>query len=558
MLANAKTASVAETVAASFASYESQRVPHVNILRYAPLAAIGVAVAATLALARLHSHHWLWFAVPLCGVLAVGLYDLFHPRSTLLRNYPLLAYVRFASEEIRPEIHQYFIESDIDGAPFNRNDRQLVYERAKQQHQEKSFGTELDVYQLGYEWVVQSLAPKPHRQEQFRVTVGGDQCAAPYDMSLLNVSSMSFGSLSANAILALNGGAKLGQFAHATGEGGLSRYHLQPGGDLIWEIGTAYFGCRTHDGRFDPGQFEEKAREPAVKCITVKLSQGAKPGLGGVMPAAKVTEEIAQVRGVPAGEKCVSPPAHSEFNTPLGLLQFVARLRSLSGGKPVGLKLCLGRRSDFLGVCKAMLETSVLPDYIVVDGGEGGTGAAPLEFEDHVGYPLTEGLHFVHQALVGCGLRPQIKLGCSGKIHSAFEMVRRLCQGADYCNAARPMMLALGCIQAQVCHTNRCPTGITTQDRTRTRGLQPAVKQHRVRNFHHATVMECNRLIASLGLDSPEQLRPQLLMRRITPTRVASYADIYYQASRGELLDSASSDFWQRDWEGARSDAFLA
>ncbi|KAA0131568.1 FMN-binding glutamate synthase family protein [Gimesia chilikensis] len=526
------------------------------MLRYLPLllsvilALIGCVLVATASL------HWLWLAIPFLLLTGVGFYDLFFASNNVLRNYPLLGYLRFASEELRPELHQYFVESDTDGAPFNRNSRQIVYERAEDEHEERSFGTELDVYEAGYEWLTHSINPRQASQTQFRVLIGGDACRHPYEMALLNVSSMSFGSLSANAILALNGGARLGGFAHATGEGGLSPYHLRPGGDLVWEIGTAYFGCRDKNGHFDPEQFQEKAAEPAVKCITIKLSQGAKPGLGGVMPATKMTEEIAKTRGVPAHEKCVSPPGHSEFDSPLTLLDFIRRLRDLSDAKPVGFKLCVGRRSEFLGICKAMLQTEILPDYIIVDGGEGGTGAAPLEYEDHIGAPLTEGLHFVHQSLVACGLRRQIKLGCSGKVDSAFEMIRRLSQGADYCNAARPMMFALGCIQARICETNCCPTGITTQDPTRTRGLLPEVKQYRVRNYQHSTVMEFNQMIASLGLSSPDQLSPELLLRRVNSTTVKSYAEIFYQAEENELLTAPPAEFWQRDWEQASSEHF--
>lgn len=527
-----------------------------NYVRYLPLATAALLAIAAAVLSVLHSLWWLWLALPIGAIALLGIYDLFHPSNNLLRIYPLVAYFRFISEEIRPEVHQYFVESDTDGTPLSRNDRQLVYERAATEHQEKSFGTELDVYLAGYEWLNHSMNPKDASKQQFRVRIGGKDCKHPYEMALLNVSSMSFGSLSGNAVLALNGGAKLGGFAHATGEGGLSKYHLEPGGDLVWEIGTAYFSCRQQDGRFDPDQFAKKAAEPAVKCVTIKLSQGAKPGLGGVMPAAKMSKEIALVRGVPAHEKCVSPPGHSEFHTPLGLLDFIRRIRELCDAKPVGIKLCLGHRSEFLALCKAMLETNILPDYIIVDGGEGGTGAAPLEFEDHVGTPLTEGLHFVHQALVACGLRDQIRVGCSGKVFSGFEMARRLIQGADYCNAARAMMLALGCIQAQKCETNRCPTGITTQDSSRSRGLKPEVKKYSVRNFQHATVMEFNRIIASMGLESPNELHPSMLLRRIGPTSVKSYEEIYYQAAPGELLTGEPDEFWGRDWTEARSDVF--
>ena len=525
-------------------------------MRFLPLALVVLVAAISGALCFASSIRWLWLAAP-AGLLAVvGLFDLFHPSNNLLRIYPLLAYFRFASEEVRPEIRQYFVEDDIDGRPLSRNDRRMVYERALRQHQEKSFGTELDVYEQGYEWLQHSIAPKAASDQQFRVTLGGEACRRPYEISLLNVSSMSFGSLSANAVLALNGGAKLGDFAHATGEGGLSKYHLEPGGDLVWEIGTAYFGCRTKEGRFDDQQFAEKASKPQVKAVTIKLSQGAKPGLGGVMPAAKMTEEIAEVRGVPAHQKCVSPPGHAEFHTPLGLLDFVERLRKLCDAKPVGFKLCVGRRSDFLAICKAMLETGIKPDFIIVDGGEGGTGAAPLEFEDHVGMPLTEGLQVVHQSLVACNLRSHIRVGCSGKVTSAFEMARRMIQGADYCNAARAMMLALGCIQAQRCETNTCPTGLTTQDPSRSRGLKPDVKKHQVRNFHHATVMEFNRLIASMGLESPDQLNPSMLFRRVGPTAIDTFENLYYQAVAGELLEGKPAPYWGRDWDEARSDQF--
>ncbi len=527
-----------------------------NLLRYFPLVFVIVISLVAVVLSFFFSLQWLWLAIPFGLLSTLGFQNLFFSTNNVLRVYPLLGYGRFISEEIRPELHQYFVESDEDGTPFNRNDRQLVYERAEKEHQEKSFGTQLDVYQAGYEWLNHSIAPKDVNEDQFRVQVGGDACKHPYAMALLNVSSMSFGSLSANAILALNGGAKLGDFAHATGEGGLSKYHLQPGGDVIWEIGTAYFGCRNKDGKFDPQQFQKKAVHSNVKCVTIKLSQGAKPGLGGVMPAAKMTEEIADVRGVPAHQKCVSPPGHSEFNTPIGLLQFVQRLRELCDAKPVGFKLCVGKRNEFLGICKAMLESGILPDYIIVDGGEGGTGAAPLEFEDHVGFPLTEGLHFVHQSLVAVGLRDRIKIGCSGKISSAFEMARRMIQGADYCNAARAMMFSLGCIQAQRCETNRCPTGITTQDPTRTRGLVPEVKKHRVRNFQHSTVMEFNRLIASMGLDSPADLTPDMLMRRINATTISHYGDIFYQAVPNELVNGSTDLFWGTDWQTARSNQF--
>ena len=500
-----------------------------------------------------------WFVIgPIVGVpvFVLGVFDLLQTRHSVLRNYPVIGHFRWLAEAIRPELQQYFVERDTDGKPFSRDERAIIYERAKDIHGEKAFGTELDVDLTGYEWFTHSVASRPAAEQLFRVTVGGPQCERPYEMSLLNVSAMSFGSLSGNAIRALNSGAKKGGFAHDTGEGGLTRYHLEPGGDLIWEIGSGYFGCRTNDGRFDIEQFREKAVHDHVKCISIKLSQGAKPGLGGLMPAEKVTAEIAQIRGVPVGEKCVSPSAHSAFATPHELLDWLRQLRDASGGKPSGFKLCIGKRSEFLGICKAMLASGILPDFIVVDGTEGGTGAAPLEFENHVGTPLTEGLIFVQNALVGCGLRDRIRIGCSGKISSAFEMARRIAIGADYCNAARAMMMALGCIQAMRCHTNRCPVGVATQDPKRTRALVVPIKAERVYQFHRNTVLAFNDFIAAIGLFHPGELSPAHLMRRVDATRVASYAELYPPLEAGALLESNTPENWKPDWERASPDAF--
>ncbi len=446
------------------------------------------------------------------------------------------------------------MESDIEGVPYDRDTRSLVYERAKDTHREQPFGTELDVYGPGYEWFEQSLAPKPAAAEH-RVRIGGPACKQPYDMSLFNVSAMSFGTLSSNAIRALNKGAALGGFAHDTGEGGLTDYHLEAGGDLVWEIGSGYFGCRTAEGRFDPDTFAAKAAHPNVKCISIKLSQGAKPGPSGVMPGAKVTNEIAEIRGVPVGEKCVSPPAHSTFSTPLELIGFVDQLRELSSGKPVGFKLCVGKRSDFLAICKAMLELDTAPDFIIVDGSEGGTGAAPLEFEDHVGTPLTDGLIFVHNALVGVGLRDQIKIGCSGKIASGFSLVSRLAQGADCTNAARAMMFAVGCIQAQRCQTNTCPVGVATQDPRRARALDVGDKSQRVHHFHSNTVTSANELIAAMGLTDTGQLGPELLKRRIDSNTVKNYAQLYPYLESGQLLTEPPEN-WLADWNTASSKSF--
>ncbi len=372
--------------------------------------------------------------------------------------------MRFILEEFRPEMRQYFFESETDGAPFSRDRRALVYQRAKMQLDKRPFGTQLPVYSDGFEWMLHSLAPRPHAKEPYRVTIGGPACTQPYSASVLNISAMSFGALSANAIRALNGGAKIGGFAHDTGEGGFSPYHAEKGGDIIWEIGSGYFGCRTLDGVFSTENFARVARNPQIKMIEIKLSQGAKPGHGGVLPAAKVTPEIAAIRGVPLGIDCVSPARHSAFSTPLEMMEFIDKLRGLSGGKPVGFKLCLGQPVEFLAICKAMLQSGTTPDFIVVDGKEGGTGAAPLEFMDHLGMPMREGLSFIHNALVGTGLRGQIKLGCSGKILTAFDMARAMALGADWCNSARGFMFSVGCIQSLSCHTDACPTGVATQN----------------------------------------------------------------------------------------------
>ncbi len=499
-----------------------------------------------------------WF-VPLAVFLplsALGVWDLCQTKHSILRNYPLIGHFRYLFEEMRPELHQYFIESDLNGRPFDRDARSLIYERAKNVNQEKAFGTELQVYDDGYEWFLHSIAPRPQEELPFRVRVGGPGCRKPYEMALLNISAMSFGALSQNAILALNLGAKMGSFAHDTGEGGLSKYHLQHGGDLIWEIGSGYFGCRTRDGKFDLETFRDKANREEVKCVSIKLSQGAKPGLGGVMPASKVTAEIAEMRGVPAGEKCVSPPGHTAFGTPRELLEWLQQLRDATGGKPTGFKLCLGRPAEFLGICKAMLESNILPDFIIVDGGEGGTGAAPLEFEDHVGTPLTEGLHFVNNALIGCGLREPIRIGCSGKVTSAFEMAKRITQGADYCNVARGMMFALGCIQEQICHTNKCPVGVTTQDPKRVRALVVPTKAERVHSFQRNTTADFRQLIAALGLEKPHQLEPSMLMRRISPTQAKSYAELYHYLEPKELIEGQPPEYWDTLWKQASPDRF--
>jgi glutamate synthase domain-containing protein 2 len=487
---------------------------------------------------------------------AVGTHDLLQTHHSILRSYPIAAHLRFLLENVRPEIRQYFLESDTDGVPFDRNTRAIVYQRAKGQLDKRPLGTELNVYGESYEWINHSLAPKDRERQPFRVQVGGSDCKKPYSASVLNISAMSFGALSANAIRALNKGAKTGGFAHDTGEGGLSQYHRENGGDIIWEIGSGYFGCRTAEGAFSPQRFAEQARADQVRMIEIKLSQGAKPGHGGVLPAAKVSAEIAAARGVPMGVDCNSPSRHSEFSTPIGLLEFVARLRDLSEGKPVGFKLCIGHPWEFLSIGKAMLATGIYPDFIVIDGKEGGTGAAPLEFVDHMGTPLQEGLMFAHNMLVGLNIRDRIRLGASGKIITAFDMARTMAMGADWCNSARGFMFALGCIQAQACHTDRCPTGVTTQDKVRQRALVVPDKAERVYNFHRATLAALAELIASAGLSHPGELSPRHFLKRVSPDVVASYEQIHRFLNPGELLAGTEDERFKQSWSMAQADSF--
>lgn len=501
-------------------------------------------------------HAGLWTGVAAAaGVAGLAAWDALQRKHSVLRRYPVLGHARYLLEDVRPELQQYFVERDWDGRPYDRDTRTIIYERAKGVAQEKPYGTELDVNEIGHEYLVHSAAPLEPPDVPPRVTVGGPDCARPYSMALLNVSAMSFGALSANAIRALNKGAAMGGFAHDTGEGGLSRYHEEHGGDLVWEIGTGYFGCRTEEGDFDPQLFAETATKDQVKTVSLKLSQGAKPGIGGVLPAAKVTREIAETRKVPQGVKCVSPPGHKVFSTPVELIEFIARMRDLAGGKPAGFKLCVGSRIDVLAICKAVLEVGTAPDFIIVDGAEGGTGAAPIEFEDHVGTPLTDGLMTVHNALVGAGLRDRIRIGASGKIAGGSDLVKRLTQGADYTNAARAMMMAAGCIQAQRCHTDKCPSGVATQNAWRQRALDVGDKGERVRRYQAATVDEAMRLMAAMGVREPRALTPAHLRRRVTTSDVRSYAEIFEWLSPGELLGDPP-ETWAADWTAASADRF--
>ena len=471
------------------------------------------------------------------GALAlVGLRDLTQSFSAVRRNYPIIGHIRFMLEKIRPEIRQYFIESDTEATPFSRSQRSLVYARAKGETDKRPFGTQLDVRAPGYEWINHSMAPAHVASHDFRIAIGGSGCTQPYSASVFNISAMSFGALSANAVQALNAGALKGGFAHDTGEGSISRWHKVHGGDLIWEIGSGYFGCRNPDGTFNPDHFARNACDPQVKMIEIKLSQGAKPGHGGVLPGPKVTPEIAEARGVPVGEDCVSPASHSAFATPVELMQFVGQLRTLSGGKPVGFKLCIGHPWEWFGMVKAMLETGITPDFVVVDGSEGGTGAAPLEFTDHVGVPLQEGLRLVHNTLVGAGLRDRVRVGCAGKVVSAFDIARAMALGADWCNSARGFMMALGCIQAQTCHSGHCPTGVTTQDPVRQQALHVGNKTQRVFNFHQNTLKALKELVEAAGLTHPNQIGPQHIVRRIDGQQVAQLDRLLPRVSPGALL----------------------
>ncbi len=498
-----------------------------------------------------------WVGAFLLGALSLlGVHDLAQKRHAVLRNYPISAHLRFLLEGIRPEMRQYFFESETDGLPFSRTQRAIVYQRAKMALDKRPFGTLRDTNSVGYEWMRHSITPKPVANGDFRITVGGPDCAKPYSMSVFNISAMSFGALSANAIRALNKGAALGGFAHDTGEGGFSPYHREGGGDIVWEIGSGYFGCRTPNGRFDPERFREAAANDQIKMIEIKLSQGAKPGHGGVLPGAKVSAEIAAIRGVEQGKDCISPASHSAFSTPNELVAFIAKLREFSGGKPVGFKLCVGHPWEFLGVCKAMVETGIAPDFIVVDGMEGGTGAAPLEFCDHIGMPMREGLVFVRNALIGVNARERIRIGCSGKIINGFDMARAMALGADWCNAARGFMFSLGCIQSMSCHTDHCPTAVATQDLTRSRALVVTDKTERVCNYHASMVQALADLVAAAGLNHPHELKPEHFSRRVNVLESMTFAELYPALERGELISGSRDEIWRKAWDMARADSF--
>ena len=513
-------------------------------------------------------------AVVFAGLVGVGIYDVVQTKRSVLRNYPIIGHLRFMLEFIRPEMRQYFLESDVEAMPFSRSQRSLVYQRAKGDSDKRPFGTQLDVHAQGYEWMNHTVKPSTVASHDFRVWIGGDPaansshdvngkdgCTQPYHASIFNISAMSFGALSANAILALNAGAKRGGFAHDTGEGSISAHHRVHGGDLIWEVASGYFGCRNDDGTFNAEKFAANACDPQVKMIEVKLSQGAKPGHGGILPGAKVTPEIAAARGVPVGVDCISPASHSAFSTPIEMMHFIARLRELSGGKPTGFKLCIGHPWEWFAMVKAMLATGITPDFIVVDGAEGGTGAAPLEFTDHVGSPLQEGLLLVHNTLRGVGLRERIKIGCAGKVVSAFDITRLMALGADWCNSARGFMFALGCLQAQTCHTGNCPTGVTTQDPLRQQSLVVPDKAERVFNFHQMTLHALKELVQAAGVMHPGEITAHHIVRRASDQKVMSLAQsILTQLPDRALLESdlqALPVIYRQAWPQAAAESFM-
>ena len=530
-----------------------------NYQRYAVFVIVALVLLASLVGAAVYSK-WLLVPALFAGALfLLGIYDVRQRKHAILRNYPVAGHMRFLLESFRPEIRQYIIESDHDEVPFSREDRGLVYQRAKGAEDKRPFGTMENVYGSGYAWLTHSATPVTIADTDFRVRVGGPACKQPYDASLFNISAMSFGSMSANAILALNSGAGKGGLAHDTGEGGISRYHRQGGGDLIFQVASGYFGCRNENGSFSPEKFTELAADPQIKMIEIKLSQGAKPGHGGMLPAAKISPEIAEARGIPMGIDCVSPAAHATFSTPIGLMQFVGQLRDLSGGKPVGFKLCIGHRREFMCMVKAMLETGIVPDFIVVDGAEGGTGAAPVEFANRVGMPMLEGLTFVHNTLRGAGIRDQVRIGAAGKIVSAFDIARTLALGADWCNAARGFMFAIGCIQAQSCHTNCCPVGISTQDPVRQRAIDVGDKSDRVARFHRNTMKALGEIAGAAGLSHPSNFLPYHLMFRqednsfVDGNEAHPYLPDGFLVSGAEIPELAD---WHGRWERADAESF--
>jgi glutamate synthase domain-containing protein 2 len=488
--------------------------------------------------------------------IIIGIHDVFSTKHTILRNYPVIGHLRYLLEKISPEIQQYFIETYESGRPYSRETRSLIYRRAKGVDDTIAFGTQREITQAGYEFSYHSILPVEVPESTARIIVGGKDCTQPYEASILNISAMSFGALSPNAILALSKGAKEGNFAHNTGEGGISPYHLEGGGHLIWQIGTGNFGCRNKDGTFNEKDFEEKATHKNVKMIELKISQGAKPSHGGILPGAKVNKEIANIRGLEVGEDAISPPTHSAFSTPIGLLEHIAKLRKLSGGKPVGFKLCIGIRREFMAICKAILETGIMPDFITVDGAEGGTGAAPVVFTNRLGTPVNEAVSFVHNCLVGIDKREDIRIIASGKVATGYDLITKTAFGADMCNAARAMMFALGCIQSLSCNTNRCPTGVATQDKSRWKTLDVEDKYMRVARFQKATVHSFLEVLGAMGLSKPRDLKPELIRHYENNAINITYAEIYPMLKKGELLSKNISPAFKKNWELAKAESF--
>jgi glutamate synthase domain-containing protein 2 len=524
--------------------------------RYTAFNLIWVLALASAALGVLYNPIFYWALIVLGPLTLVGMFDLLQSSHAILRNYPVIGHIRFILESIRPEIRQYLIEDERDPVPFSREQRALVYQRAKNVLDKRPFGTVRDMSAPGFGWIAHSMRPLELDKTDFRVTIGGPACTQPYSASILNISGTSFGAVSGHAIQAFNRGARIGGFAHNTGEGSISRHHRKHGGDIIWQVATGYFGCRTLEGRFDEASFTRQAADPQVKMIEIKLSQGAKPGHGGVLPKAKISAEIAKTRGVRRDRDCISPAAHGEFDTPLGMMDFIARLRELSGGKPIGLKLCVGHRFEVLALVKAMLQSGITPDFIVVDGAEGGTGAAPLELANHVGLPMADGLNFVHNALIGANLRDRIKLGASGKIITAYDIARACALGADYVLSARGFMFAVGCIQARSCHSNKCPTGVATQSWWRQRALVVKDKAVRVASFHRNTLKALGQVLGAAGLSHTNQIKAMHFHVRQPDGGSKRGDEAYPNIAPGALLDGTATGVFAREWARAQAASF--
>ncbi len=495
-------------------------------------------------------YNFLYIIIPL---LTLGIRDIIQKKHIILRNFPILGHFRYLFEKIRPEIQQYFVEDDINGRPFSREQRSLVYQRAKGVRDTSAFGTQHDLYKVGQEWLLHSLAVSENVNDDTKVIVGNDQCSKPYSCSRYNISAMSYGSLSPNAVEALNKGAKMGDFFHNTGEGGVSPYHLKHGGDLVWQIGTGYFGCRTKDGNFNPEMYKKQVSLENIKMVELKLSQGAKPGHGGMLPAKKVNAEVAKIRSVEINKDVHSPPTHKAFNNPEGLINFIKELRDLSGGKPIGFKLCVGKRREFYAICKAMLKLDIYPDFISVDGSEGGTGAAPREFSNHIGSPLMDGLNFVHNTLIGTGIRDKMKIIATGKVIDGFSLISKFALGADICCSARGMMFSLGCIQALECNSNKCPTGIATQKKSLYSLLDIESKSERVKRFQTATLKQAKDMLSAMGISSFKEIEKTHIIRRVDVAKCLSYAELYPTLNKDDLIngsvDKVTKDRWERSSE---------